>query len=185
MAPYFPLRLVDKTDAWTNNGYMFPVWLTGIALSAGPAGASATEPISSGVFHHAAVTFNQSTARFFLNGQFVGTGNIGATSVPINSLPLRIGASQGAQANPNANFSGVIDEVRVYNRTLSDVEVAALATAPATVNGTCGTADGVAVSTRTNRKPMRHRHRKLHHPNRPRPVELDVQWQRGRDECEL
>ena len=147
LAPNFPLRLVDKTDAGTNNGYMFPVWSNGMALSAGPTGASATVPISSGVFHHAAVTFNQGIARFFLDGQFVGTGNIGATSVPVNALPLRIGASQGAQANPNANFSGVIDEVRIYNRTLLDVEVAALATAPATVNGTCGTADGVAVAT--------------------------------------
>lgn len=147
LAPNFPLRLVDKIQAGSTEGFMFPVWSNGMALSAGPVGASAIVPISSGVFHHAAVTFNQGAARFFLDGQFVGTGNIGASSVSSNSLPLRIGASQGAGANPNANFTGVIDEVRIYNRTLSDAEVAALTTLPVAVNGTCGTASGVAVAT--------------------------------------
>lgn len=147
LVPNFPLRLVDKIQAGSTEGYMFPVWSTGMALSAGPVGASATVPISSGVFHHAAVTFNQGNARFFLDGQFVGTGNIGASSVSTNSLPLRIGASQGVGANPNANFSGVIDEVRIYSRTLSDAEVAALTTLPAVVNGACGTAAGVATAT--------------------------------------
>lgn len=147
LTPNFSLRLVDKTNAGSGDGYAITVWSGGLSQPSGGSGAIATVPISSGVFHHAALTFNQGTARFFLDGQFVGTGNIGATSVSVNALPLRIGASQGANATPNANFSGVIDEVRIYNRTLSDVEVAALATAPATVSGTCGTADGVAVAT--------------------------------------
>ena len=110
---------------------MFPVWSNGLALSAA-SGAQVNVSITSGVFHHAAVTFDGGVARFFLDGVFRGSGNIGAPAVATNTLPVRIGASQGSLANANANFQGVIDEVRIYNRALTDIEVATLAAIPST-----------------------------------------------------
>lgn len=130
----YPLRLVDKITAGGADGYYFPVWSGGIALSNGQADVQAHVPVSSRVFHHVAATYADGTGRIYLNGQLVGSGAMGP--FPVNSLPLRIGSSQGTLATPLENFSGVIDEVRLYNRALSDGEVGALALAtPSAASG--------------------------------------------------
>jgi hypothetical protein len=124
-------RLVDKVTAGMSDGFMLAVHSSGISLSVAPnAGLNLLVPISSDVFHHVAATFSQGMVQFYLDGQFIGAANVGATSVATNALPLRIGASQGSLASPSANFRGIIDEVRIYNRALSDAEVATLAGTP-------------------------------------------------------
>ena len=65
LTPNYPLRLIDKITAGYSDGYMFPVWSNGLALSAA-SGAQVNVSITSGVFHHAAVTFDSGVARFFL-----------------------------------------------------------------------------------------------------------------------
>jgi YVTN family beta-propeller protein len=70
-----------------------------------------------GTWNHAAVSFDGSTARLYLNGELVNTAAItlgGATSAP-----LEIGKSGSC-----TGFNGEIDDVKIYNRPLSDAEIA-------------------------------------------------------------
>ena len=123
------VRLVDKTAAGLSDGYLLSVWASGLSLVGGPNGAvSDLTTISSNVFHHAVVTFGNGIANFYLDGKPIGSRSVGAMSVTVNAdRVLRIGASQGPAAHPTLNnFVGVIDEVRLYNTTLSSSDVSDL-----------------------------------------------------------
>ncbi|MDI2128180.1 LamG-like jellyroll fold domain-containing protein [Yinghuangia seranimata] len=79
-------------------------------------GATANLPVNT--WSHIAVTYDGATLRFYVNGTQVAsraqTGNItGGTDV------LRIGGNSVW----GEYFSGLIDEVRIYNRTLTQAEV--------------------------------------------------------------
>ena len=70
-------------------------------------------------WQHLAVTFGVATAIFYIDGQAVASdsGTLGAA----NTAPLKIGAAGGC-----ATFSGLIDEVSIYNRSLSASEIQAI-----------------------------------------------------------
>jgi len=71
---------------------------------------------------HVAVTFDGTTARFYVNGSQTGQG---AFSFGSNKdASMHIGACDSNGGNP---FNGAIDEVRLYNRALTAAEVQALA----------------------------------------------------------
>lgn len=122
------VRLVDKASADAADGYVLSVWASGLSLVGGSGAVSDQTAISSNVFHHAVVTFDKGIASFYLDGKPIGSRSAGATSVIVNpDRVLRIGASQGPNAHPTLNnFVGVIDEVRLYNTTLSSSDVSAL-----------------------------------------------------------
>jgi hypothetical protein len=75
---------------------------------------------------HLAVTFDGAHIRFFFNGVLVDTRS--AEDLPIGKGPLTIGGDE-----PFADggfFDGRIDEIRVYNRSLNEAEVATDMAAP-------------------------------------------------------
>src|SRR5262245_58248240 len=69
---------------------------------------------------HVAVTFDGSAARFYVNGQLVGTAPHTGT-LTANSSPLSLGNYAGSR------FAGILDETRVYSGALTAAEVSALA----------------------------------------------------------
>jgi hypothetical protein len=78
---------------------------------------------STSSWYHVAGTYNKTTGeqKLYINGQPVNTQShpAGNTVVPLTFYPdMRIGFSR-----PNGYFNGVIDDVRLYNRVLSDLEV--------------------------------------------------------------
>ena len=79
-----------------------------------------TPPLPTGTWSHLAATYDGTTLRLYVNGaqvsQLAQTGPI-ATS----SSPVRIGAN----SIWGERFSGLIDEVRIYNRGLSATEIQA------------------------------------------------------------
>ena len=124
------VRLVDKTAAGVNDGYLLSVWASGLSLiGGGPFGVVSNPiPITNNVYHHAVVTFGNGIASFYLDGVPIGSRAVGAMSMFVNpNRGLRIGASQGPDAHPTLNnFGGVIDEVRLYNTMLSSSDVSSL-----------------------------------------------------------
>jgi len=80
---------------------------------------NAGSTVSVNTWTYLAGTFDGSTLRFYVNGQLVGSK---ATSAPIDvtSGVLRIG---GDSVWSGELFPGVIDEVRIYNRALSQPEL--------------------------------------------------------------
>lgn len=77
-------------------------------------------------WHHAAVTYDGHVIRLYIDGvqvrnTFIPTAGPDTTG----EEPLRIGAENLlAETAPRRTFNGLIDEVRVWDRELSDVEIA-------------------------------------------------------------
>jgi len=75
---------------------------------------------------HVALTFNGNTAKVLVNGSvtraLAGLSGI----IPTTTAPLKIG-NRSLPLGAQASFSGLIDEVKVYNRALADCEVSRLA----------------------------------------------------------
>ncbi|MBI4094803.1 MAG: prepilin-type N-terminal cleavage/methylation domain-containing protein [Candidatus Liptonbacteria bacterium] len=85
-----------------------------------------SSPLSTGVWYHAAITFNKSatTAKLYLDGQevdFEAAPNIERGLAVLNAY---IGVRE--EATFGEYFNGAIDEVRVYNRALSASEISSL-----------------------------------------------------------
>ena len=79
---------------------------------------AATASLEAGVWSHLALTYDGVTLRLYVNGELVATKYV---EKPDSSSPgpLTIGCSAlGAQ-----HFKGRIDEVRIYNRSLSPAEI--------------------------------------------------------------
>ena len=101
---------LDSTwQLWAGNG---SVWLK----LKGPA-------ISFGIWTHLAGTYDGSDLRLYVNGVLVDS--LLASSVLANTTsPLRIGAGN-TEATPDFLFGGQVDEVRLWNSTLSGAAIAA------------------------------------------------------------
>jgi hypothetical protein len=71
---------------------------------------------------HVAGTFDGSILRLYVNGQSVwmGAGSLG----PVNSAPMLIGGTGSCE-----HFAGLLDDVKIFNRALSAVEIQAEAEA--------------------------------------------------------
>lgn len=84
--------------------------------------ASVTNNFST-TWQHLAITYNQTNLSLYLNG--VLENSIITSIIPsTNSLALWLGATYGSSGP--GYFNGTIDEVRIYNRSLSSPEITAL-----------------------------------------------------------
>lgn len=77
-------------------------------------------------WHHAAVTFDGHVVRLYIDGvQVRNTFIPSAGPDTTGEEPMRIGAENLlAETAPRRTFNGLIDEVRVWDRALSDIEIA-------------------------------------------------------------
>jgi hypothetical protein len=133
------VRLESNTDPalfnkWTSSGNQkgFYIQYTSAGLrmanssngSTESVGTSVTQTLSNGTWYHIVANYDASAgeAEFFVNGSSIGSSTGLATSIFDNTEPFIIGSHQG-----NSNFlDGVVDEVGVWNRLLSGVEVGLL-----------------------------------------------------------
>jgi concanavalin A-like lectin/glucanase superfamily protein len=95
----------------------------GLAWTLSPAVAQST--VWNGQWHNVVGTYDGSSVRLYLDGRQVGSGT--PDTVPIayglqTSNDLAIGAYPWC---PSSDFSGSIDEVKVFNRALSPLEIGA------------------------------------------------------------
>ena len=70
-------------------------------------------------WYHIVGTFNGSIMKLYVNGEFIGEGNgaLGSTA----GYPLHIG--ECGYHGASENIKAIIDEVRIYNRALSEEEI--------------------------------------------------------------
>jgi hypothetical protein len=87
--------------------------------------AIGTSQLPVNTWTHLAVTYDGSSVRVYMNGVLVRTKSQSGT-ISTSTGVLRIGGNSiSAQY-----FSGVIDEVRIYNRALNQTEIQSDMTAP-------------------------------------------------------
>ncbi|MGH8022005.1 MAG: LamG-like jellyroll fold domain-containing protein, partial [Limisphaerales bacterium] len=80
----------------------------------------------SNVFQHVALTYdtNSGTAMLFYDGTNVATTNWGVNIVPRTTGDVLLGKDMSLETNNY--FGGLMDEMSIYNRALSDAELAAI-----------------------------------------------------------
>jgi glucose/arabinose dehydrogenase len=93
-------------------------------------GTKSPGALAIGVWTHLATTYDGATLRMFVNGVEVSSRAL-LGSILVGTGPLRIGGN----SLWSEWFSGLIDEVRLYNRPLSAAEVQADMISPVTCSG--------------------------------------------------
>lgn len=123
-------KLIYKINSTTKSGYelylgadnkpTFKLWIDSATKYAvtGPAAITAT-----GQWVHLVGSYDGTAVRLYVDGVLAGTtywsgtlGNPGATD-------LKIGATSTATSNASSGVKGWLDEVRLYDRALTDAEV--------------------------------------------------------------
>ena len=117
--------LIGKRDNWAANDMMWQIEAnvtTGV-LRLQREGAEVVGPtIPVGEWTHIAGTFDGAAAKMYVNGSVVGQGAFTFGTDP--GAMMVFGDSVGGGGNP---FNGVLDDVRIYDRTLSSFEINYLA----------------------------------------------------------
>ena len=100
----------------TNQGFEILVDYRGYLLAHCFSNGAEGGSISVGAWNYAAITYDGTTVKDYLNGQLVGAAalalNTASTALHIGGPPLF-----------NSYFKGDIDDVRIYSRALADYEV--------------------------------------------------------------
>ena len=117
--------VVAKSGA--NWGYIFEFLTTTGKINlyldqANPSWANVAETgIQLKEWTHLAATYDGKTIHYYFNGKLDGTyDNIPGGQIASNADNVHLG---GRKVGEPHNFDGIIDEVRIYNRALSEVEV--------------------------------------------------------------
>ncbi len=117
-------RIVDKGD--TSAGYSFfvdeDVQSIAYVTYGGEVANSNSNVISLDTWQHVAAVYNESSSSvtFYVDGQEAGSSSYSTSPLDSSNDPLVIGI-RGYDLN--RAFDGIIDDVRVYNRALSAIEV--------------------------------------------------------------
>lgn len=90
--------------------------------------ASPVESVPRNEWHHIAMTFNRGEIKVFIDGVLSGSGTATATSIRNDDLPFIIGGSRFYYGENSFIIltdliDGTIDDLRIYNRELSQAEV--------------------------------------------------------------
>jgi fibronectin type 3 domain-containing protein len=111
--------LYGSTDARTPAGHVYP------SGAGGDRWARGSSALAVNTWAHLAFTWDGATARLYVNGTQTASTAIAGTAVT-SSSPLRIGGN----TIWGEWYSGLIDEVRIYNRALTAAEVGTDMNAP-------------------------------------------------------
>jgi concanavalin A-like lectin/glucanase superfamily protein len=91
---------------------------TGAMLGGSSAGTLGSSDLPLNVWTHLATTFDGSTLRFYVNGELVSTEPYSGT-IPNSRTPLHIGGNSIV----GQFFTGIIDELRIYQTALTQAQI--------------------------------------------------------------
>jgi len=111
-------RIIDKIGAGTANGLHLDTHPGTTLRSCAGDCVSSADDYTLEEWHHVAITFDEGNVNLYIDGAMVGEGSV-PSPLAGNDLSLRI----AADSNGQNLFLGIIDEVRVYNRALSEGEI--------------------------------------------------------------
>jgi hypothetical protein len=140
-------RIITKANEWSGDSHWWMVSTISetslrfrLKTDEGPATATLiSDPVlEAGVFAHVAATWDGSTMRLYKDGVEVASQEKGGTAVAVDpDISVAIGSqpSDAFASDPShvaKFFDGLIDDVRIYDRALSEGELLYLAGARAT-----------------------------------------------------
>ena len=123
----YELSLGSSSSTWPQKVFFRLNQLT--SLDVYRVNSTTVYPLNGTAWMHIAATFDGTTMKLYVNGIQEG-GDVTGPAGGIVSNTLAVGI--GAQPNAATNFTGLLDDARIYNRALTLSEIQALATAPPT-----------------------------------------------------
>jgi len=124
--------LISKDDDWNpaTSGYHMwieggsgtPVFGVGNNVVNGTYVAGA-DPFPLNGWHHLAGTFVAGTLQLYLDGVLIASSNSAPATIGYSTDELRIGRLSAAFSTYNYFFDGRIDEIRIWNRALTEAEI--------------------------------------------------------------
>src|ERR1022692_1516156 len=121
-SPTLDGRIVDKITAFAADGYLLDVTGGQLRMIVQGDGINSPSPLIEGVLTYVAGVYDGASLSLYVNGTLVATKATAVTAIPVNSNPLHI----GADSTGSSNFTGLIDEPRIFNRALSATEIQAV-----------------------------------------------------------
>jgi len=115
-------RIVDKITPGGSDGYLLDMSGGQVRFIVGSNWLAATVPLNT--WSHVAAVYDGTNLKLYINGQFQGTAD-GSGTVPANSLNFTI----GADTYGSTRFNGLIDELEIFDRALTPVEIAGIVSA--------------------------------------------------------
>ena len=121
-------RVVDHITAYTPDGYLLDTYASKVRGYAGRLGVSGSTNLTPGTWLHLATTFDPltSTLSVYINGVADGFTTVSGTGFTCTKS-LRL----GADSTGGSPLNGIVDEVTLYDRPLTDSELMAIANAGA------------------------------------------------------
>lgn len=136
-------------DTMSSPYYQYGVELAGgvtpnfyIGTTAGLVGAYMNSALAVGQWSHLAIVFNGTQAQFYVNGNLISSRPLTATITARDSALY-----MGADRRPTQFFTGTLDDVRVYSRAESALEVMSDMNRPLTAGPTDPGAPSVAITS--------------------------------------
>jgi len=85
-------------------------------------------PILAGSWYHLVQTYDGTSLKMYVNGQYesAATLNVASGGVTTSTQPVRIGGGAPTNNDLQLWFNGAIDDVRIYDRALSETEIGQL-----------------------------------------------------------
>lgn len=122
-------RILDKNTAGQPDGYMLDTLSGRLRMIVGPTIIWSTTQLPTARWVHVAGTWDGTSGKLYVDGALVFSANPPSPPpIPINNLPLRI----GADSTGNNRLNGLLDEVAIHNTTLSAEQVVNMAQRPPT-----------------------------------------------------
>jgi len=130
MSPEAPAALPPSGPVHREQNYQInwnhvqDAWRGAVGMSGGGWYSASLGPLEANTWYHLAGTYDGEDLKAYTNGFLISTNSdpSGSPAAESNSLKLARHA-----ANATQFFTGTVDEVRIYNRALSDAEVLYLA----------------------------------------------------------
>lgn len=124
-------RIVDKITVGFTDGYLLDILGGSLRMIAGSRLLSGGT-VATNTFQNVAGVYDGQFMRLYINGVQVASNDFGSIApIPTNNRSLKIGVDSTGNGNL---FSGLIDEVNIFNRALSASEIGQLALNPNNVS---------------------------------------------------
>lgn len=109
---------IRENNAWN---YELDIDASGYVKGYAGAFATSTKSVSDGEWHHIIFSRSGTTGYIYIDGVLNVTA--GSQSQGANNYGLYIGAYENQYGSPTNFFNGYIDEVKIYNKSLSNLEI--------------------------------------------------------------
>lgn len=82
-----------------------------------------TTPVGTGVWHHAAATYDGTTWRLYLDGLLEAEQSVGQPAASASTVLFSLATASDSHKKPHGYFEGAMDEARVWSYARSEAEI--------------------------------------------------------------